>query len=108
MSFALVTCCHLLPSPLEPHVLENLGRVAIEPGGRPVVTALCREVAAGDPGGCAEARVAELLEAALGGDELLLGLVEPLLFEQRAAEHEMAPPISSRKSSRPSSSWSAW
>src|SRR6266566_2185984 len=91
MSFALVTCCHLLPSPLEPHVLENLGRVAIEPGGRPVVTALCREVAAGDPGGCAEARVAELLEAALGGDELLLGLVEPLLFEQRAAEHEMAP-----------------
>src|SRR5918911_2969626 len=50
---------HLSPPsmPLEANVLKSFGRVAIQPGGRPVVAATCGEISTCDPRGSAEARV---------------------------------------------------
>ena len=88
MSRALVTLIHL-PPPLEPNILERLCRGAVEVCCKPVVAAPGGEIAARDPCGSAMAGRAELAEAGLGGGERRLGLVEPVLLEQRAAEHEL-------------------
>ena len=74
---------------LEPNVLERLGRGAVEVCCKPVVAAPGREIATRDPGGGAMAGRAELAEARLGGGERRLGLVEAILLEQRASEHEL-------------------
>src|SRR5882757_716594 len=56
---------------------------------KPVVAPPRRKIAARHPGGCTVAGGTELPEARLGCDERSLGLVEPVLLEQRAAEHEL-------------------
>src|SRR3954447_2144836 len=74
---------------LEPDVLECLCRGAVEVCCKPVVATPRREVAACDPGRCAMARGAELIEARLGGDKCRFGLVELALLEERTPEHEL-------------------
>src|SRR5438067_2098969 len=74
---------------LEPDVLERLSRSAVEVCRKPVVAAPRREVASCDPGRCAMAGRTELLKARLRRDECRFGLVEVVLFEQRATEHEL-------------------
>ena len=59
---------------------------------KPVVTAPASEIATGDPSGGAKTGGAELVEAGLGGVERFLRLVDPILFEQRATEHELRAP----------------
>src|SRR5690242_5528880 len=89
MSLALVIC-HLLPTSLEPEVLQGLSRIPIETCGSAVVTAPGSEISARDPCRRAVTAAAQLVEAALCGAELRLGLVESLLLEQRASEDEAA------------------
>src|SRR5487761_797996 len=87
MSRAFVTLSP--PSSLEPDVLQRLCRGAVEVGCEPVIAAPRREVAPGDPGSCAMAGGSEPAEAFLGGCERRLRLVEAVLRQQRASEHEL-------------------
>src|SRR3954453_11532997 len=83
---------------LEPDVLKCLSRGAEEVCCKPVVAAPGGKVAAGNPrGGRAAAATpraggragrAELVEAGLGCVERRLRLFDPVLLEERAAEHE--------------------
>src|SRR3954454_12535179 len=75
---------------LEPDVLECLCRGAVEVCCKPVVATPRREIATGDPRSCAMAGRAELIERRLRRDERRLGLVELVLLEQRATEHELS------------------
>src|SRR3954454_9049884 len=74
---------------LEPDVLECLSRGAEEVCCKPVVAAPGGEIAAGNPRGCAMAGRAELVEAGLGRVARRLRLVDPVLLEERATEHEL-------------------
>src|SRR4051794_8186364 len=56
---------------------------------KPVVPTPGGKVASGDPRGGAVTGRTELLEARLGGHEGRLRVVEPVLLQQRAAEHEL-------------------
>src|SRR3954454_18630049 len=80
--------CHPLPR-LEPDVLERLCGGPVEMRRKPVVAALRGKIPARDPRGCAMAGGAELFEARLGRGERRLRLVEAILLEQRAPEHEL-------------------
>jgi hypothetical protein len=74
---------------LEAEVLERLRRAPVEPSGPVCVAAPGGEVALGDPR-CGTMRGGgELGKRLLGVVERSLGLVEPLLFEQRAPEHQL-------------------
>src|SRR5215210_7511345 len=75
--------------PLEAEVLERLSSAPVQMGGVPVAAAPGREVAEGDPRRSTVAHGRELLERRVGSPELLFGLVEPALLEQRAAEDEL-------------------
>src|SRR5215216_1805806 len=76
------------PPLLEPEVLQRLRGAAIERGRAAVVAAALGELALRDPGGSAMRCRRELVERVLGLCEHRLGLVVPLLLEERAAEHE--------------------
>src|SRR5919201_2846980 len=82
----------LITSFLEPHVLQGLRRAPVQRGGGAIVSAPRREVALGRPGDRAMAGGRELRQAQLGLGEGVLRLVEPVLFEQRTAEHDLRVP----------------
>ena len=69
--------------------MQGVGRLAVQPGGGPIVTAASGEIALGDPRRCTVAPGRELVVGALAGLEGLFGLVEPILLEQRPAQHEL-------------------
>src|SRR4051794_33763422 len=73
---------------LEAEVLEGLGCGSVEGGSAAVVAPALGEVALRDPG-CGTVRTRrELRERVLGFGENALGLLEPVLLEERAAEDE--------------------
>src|SRR4051812_40523310 len=88
---ALVTSCTSFPN-LEPDVLESLCRSAVEVRCKPVVAALLREIAAGNPCGRAMAGRPELGKVSLGRCECCFRIVEAVLLEKRAPEHELRIP----------------
>src|SRR5579862_8168959 len=77
------------PPFLGAEILECVSRGAVEVCCKRLVAAPRSEIASGDPCRRAMARRAELVEGGLGRGERVLGLVEPALLEQRAAEHEL-------------------
>src|SRR5688572_6302944 len=77
------------PLPLEPEVLERLCGAPVELRGYLVLTAPRRQIALRDPGRRAMTEGGKLVEAAFGGVEGLIGLLETALLEERAAEHEL-------------------
>ena len=74
---------------LEADVLQGVGRLAVEPGGGPIVTAASSEIALGNPRRCTVASGRELVVRALAGMKRFIGLVEPILLEQRPAQDEL-------------------
>src|SRR5690348_15325952 len=80
---------HDNPPFLEPEILECLSRGAVEVCCKRLIAAPGSEVATGDPRRRAVAGRAELVERGFGRGERVLGLVEPALLEERAAEHEL-------------------
>src|SRR5258705_13536904 len=74
---------------LEADVLQGVGGLAVEPGGRPIVPASCRKIPLGDPRRRAMAPRRELVVCALTRREGHFGLVEAILLEQRAAQNEL-------------------
>ena len=105
---AFIMCgVHLLS--LETEVLERLCGAAVDVGGFAVVTTTRREVAQGDPRGCAMADRRELFERRVGGAELAASASSSRsCSSSERPRTSWALPISSRKSTRPSSSCSAW
>src|SRR3954462_12625591 len=77
------------PFRLEPDVLKSLGGHAIQTRGGAVLAAPRRQIALRHPRRGAVAGRRKLVEARLGGRELRLRLLEPVLLEQRAPEHEL-------------------
>src|SRR4029077_19869631 len=74
---------------LEADILESLSSRPVELGRTFVIPPLGGEVAASDPGRSAMAARPQLAKARLGREEGRIGLVEPVLLEQRAPEHEL-------------------
>ena len=79
---------HLL-SKTEAEVLERLGGATVVVSSRTILVAPRREIAKSDPSSGAVAHGRQLLEAAVGGLELGLGLVQALLLEERPTENEL-------------------
>jgi hypothetical protein len=88
------TSLHLLTSSrvLEPDVLQCFSRSAVEPRGLPVVPPLGGEIAASDPAGGAMADRGHLLERRIRFLETLVCLIQSVLLEKRAAQHELGRP----------------
>src|SRR6266545_188113 len=78
--------------PLEAEVLERLGGAPVQMRSVPIGSAAGSEIAEGDPRSGAVADRRQLFERLVGGAELLLRVVEPLLFEERTAEDELGIP----------------
>ena len=74
---------------LEADILESLSSRPVELGRTFMVPPPGREVAAGDPRRSTMTARTEFAEARLGRDEGLVGLVEPVLLEQRPPEHDL-------------------
>ena len=74
---------------LEAEVLERLGGATVVVSSGTILVAPRREIAERDPSSGAVAHGRQLLEAAVGGLELSLGLVQALLLEERPTEHEL-------------------
>jgi hypothetical protein len=77
---------------LEADVLKGFGGRPIQLGRALVVPPSSCQIAAGDPGSRTMAAGPELTEARLGAGEGCLRLVEPILLEQGAPEHELGAP----------------
>src|SRR3954454_9946458 len=74
---------------LEADVLQGVGGAAVELRGLPVVATARCEVALSDPGVGAMAAGGHLVISVFAGFERNLGLVEPVLPEERTAEDEL-------------------
>src|SRR5579862_1157897 len=73
---------------LEPEVLKRLGRAAVQNRSATLVAPFAGQIALRDPRGSAMRRRRELRQRDLRLAERALGIVEPILFEQRAPEHQ--------------------
>src|SRR5439155_25421457 len=74
---------------LEADVLQGVGGLAIEPSSPPIVAAPGSKIALGDPRRCAMTSGRKLVVGTLARPERLIGLVEPVLLEQRPAQHQL-------------------
>jgi len=74
---------------LEADVLQSFGGLAVQQRGLTVVSTARGEIALRHPDARTSTDGLELLEAAVGLDEVLLGLVEPPLLDQRAAQDQL-------------------
>src|SRR6266850_2766734 len=74
---------------LEANVLQGFRGLAVEPSSRTIVTAARSEIALGDPRRRTVTAGRELVVRALAGLERSIGLVEPILLEQRPAQYEL-------------------
>src|SRR5206468_11491861 len=77
---------------LEAEVLQRLRRPPVEPGRFGVVAATSGEVTKRDPGSRTVACRAELLEAHIGTAQNFFSLVQAILLQQSAAQHELGVP----------------
>lgn len=73
---------------LEPEVLERFCSAPIERRSGPILTAPLRQIALGDPSSSSMRSGRQLCKRVLRLAECRFGLVETVLLEQRATEHQ--------------------